>query len=249
MELDLKPIELPGIEKKRPMIITGPCSAETEQQVMDTALMLANKGIKIFRAGIWKPRTKPGGFEGIGVDGLAWLKRVKQETGMYVATEVATAKHVYECLKAGIDVLWIGARTTANPFAVQEIADALKGVDIPILIKNPVNPDLELWIGAFERINNAGLKQLGAIHRGFSSYDKKIYRNLPQWHIPIELRRRIPDSYNDVEELTEKVLHEARVFITPGFIFGSNGKRYIRISLCAKEEKLAEALERIKKIM
>ena len=193
MELDLKPIELPGIEKKRPMIIAGPCSAETEQQVMDTALMLANKGIKIFRAGIWKPRTKPGGFEGIGVDGLAWLKRVKQETGMYVATEVATAKHVYECLKAGIDVLWIGARTTANPFAVQEIADALKGVDIPILIKNPVNPDLELWIGAFERINNAGLKQLGAIHRGFSSYDKKIYRNLPQWHIPIELRRRIPN--------------------------------------------------------
>ncbi len=128
MELDLKPIELPGIEKKRPMIIAGPCSAETEQQVMDTALMLANKGIKIFRAGIWKPRTKPGGFEGIGVDGLAWLKRVKQETGMYVATEVATAKHVYECLKAGIDVLWIGARTTANPFAVQEIADSLKGV-------------------------------------------------------------------------------------------------------------------------
>lgn len=193
MELDLKPIELAGIEKKRPMIIAGPCSAETEQQVMDTATMLANKGIKIFRAGIWKPRTKPGGFEGIGVEGLAWLKRVKQETGMYVATEVATAKHVYECLKAGIDVLWIGARTTANPFAVQEIADALKGVDIPILIKNPVNPDLELWIGAFERINNAGLKQLGAIHRGFSSYDKKIYRNLPQWHIPIELRRRIPE--------------------------------------------------------
>ena len=214
MELDLKPIELPGIEKKRPMIITGPCSAETEQQVMDTALMLANKGIKIFRAGIWKPRTKPGGFEGIGVDGLAWLKRVKQETGMYVATEVATAKHVYECLKAGIDVLWIGARTTANPFAVQEIADALKGVDIPILIKNPVNPDLELWIGAFERINNAGLKQLGAIHRGFSSYDKKIYRNLPQWHIPIELRRRIP---------------ELPIFCDPSHI---GGKRELVAPLC-----------------
>ena len=214
MELDLKPIELPGIEKKRPMIITGPCSAETEQQVMDTALMLANKGIKIFRAGIWKPSTKPGGFEGIGVDGLAWLKRVKQETGMYVATEVATAKHVYECLKAGIDVLWIGARTTANPFAVQEIADALKGVDIPILIKNPVNPDLELWIGAFERINNAGLKQLGAIHRGFSSYDKKIYRNLPQWHIPIELRRRIP---------------ELPIFCDPSHI---GGKRELVAPLC-----------------
>ena len=214
MELDLKPIELPGIEKKRPMIIAGPCSAETEEQVMDTATMLANKGIKIFRAGIWKPRTKPGGFEGIGVDGLAWLKRVKQETGMYVATEVATAKHVYECLKAGIDVLWIGARTTANPFAVQEIADALKGVDIPILIKNPVNPDLELWIGAFERINNAGLKQLGAIHRGFSSYDKKIYRNLPQWYIPIELRRRIP---------------ELPIFCDPSHI---GGKRELVAPLC-----------------
>ena len=132
MELDLKPIELPGIEKKRPMIIAGPCSAETEEQVMDTATMLANKGIKIFRAGIWKPRTKPGGFEGIGVEGLAWLKEVKKETGMYVSTEVATAKHVYECLKAGIDILWVGARTTANPFAVQEIADALKGVDMHV---------------------------------------------------------------------------------------------------------------------
>ena len=193
MELNLQPIELEGVSKERPLIIAGPCSAETEEQVISTATQLANKGIKIFRAGIWKPRTKPGGFEGIGVDGLAWMKRVKQETGMYVATEVATAKHVYECLKAGIDILWIGARTTANPFAVQEIADALKGVDIPVYVKNPVNPDLELWIGALERINNAGLKRLGAIHRGFSSYDKKIYRNLPQWHIPIELRRRIPN--------------------------------------------------------
>ena len=185
MELDLQPIELEGVSKERPLVIAGPCSAETEEQVMTTATQLANKGIKIFRAGIWKPRTKPGGFEGIGVEGLAWLKRVKEETGMYVSTEVATAKHVYECLKAGIDILWIGARTTANPFAVQEIADALKGVDVPVLVKNPVNPDLELWIGALERINGAGLKRLGAIHRGFSSYDKKIYRNLPQWHIPI----------------------------------------------------------------
>ncbi len=192
MELDLKPLELAGVDKKRPIIIAGPCSAETEEQVMTSATQLAAKGIKIFRAGIWKPRTKPGGFEGVGVDGLPWLKRVKEETGMLVSTEVATAKHVYESLKAGIDILWIGARTTANPFAVQEIADALKGVDIPVLIKNPVNPDLELWIGALERINGAGIKQLGAIHRGFSSYDKKIYRNLPQWHIPIELRRRIP---------------------------------------------------------
>ncbi len=193
MELDLKPLALTGVENKRPVIIAGPCSAETEEQVMTSATQLAGKGIKIFRAGIWKPRTKPGGFEGVGIDGLPWLKRVKEETGMLVSTEVATAKHVYECLKAGIDILWVGARTTANPFAVQEIADALKGVDIPVLVKNPVNPDLELWIGALERINGAGLKRLGAIHRGFSSYDKKIYRNLPQWHIPIELRRRIPD--------------------------------------------------------
>ena len=185
MELELQPIELEGVSKERPVVIAGPCSAETEEQVMSTATQLANKGIKIFRAGIWKPRTKPGGFEGIGVEGLAWMKNVKKETGMYVATEVATAKHVYECLKAGIDILWIGARASANPFAVQEIADALKGVDVPVLVKNPVNPDWELWIGALERINAAGLKRLAAIHRGFSSYDKKIYRNLPQWHIPI----------------------------------------------------------------
>ena len=184
-QLDLLPIELEGVSQERPLIIAGPCSAETEEQVMTTAKSLSDKGIKIFRAGIWKPRTKPGGFEGIGVEGLSWLKEVKKETGMYVATEVATAKHVYECLKADVDIVWIGARTTANPFAVQEIADALKGVDIPVYVKNPVNPDLELWIGALERINNAGLKRIGAIHRGFSSYDKKIYRNLPQWHIPI----------------------------------------------------------------
>jgi len=191
--MDIEPINLPGVEMKRPFVIAGPCSAETEEQVMNTARQLAEKGQKIFRAGIWKPRTKPGGFEGVGVEGLQWLKEVKKETGMYVGTEVANAKHVFESLKAGIDILWIGARTSANPFAVQEIADALKGVDIPVFVKNPVNPDLELWIGALERINNAGIKQLGAIHRGFSTYDKKIYRNSPQWHIPIELRRRIPN--------------------------------------------------------
>ena len=178
---------------QRPVVIAGPCSAETEEQVMETARSLADRGIKIFRAGIWKPRTKPGGFEGIGAKGLAWLKRVKQETGMYVTTEVATKDHVFEALKAGVDLLWIGARTTVNPFAVQEIADALKGVDIPVLIKNPVNPDLELWIGAFQRLYSAGIHRLAAIHRGFSTYDKKMYRNLPLWHIPIELRRRFPD--------------------------------------------------------
>lgn len=191
--MKLDSILLPGVDPKRPMVIAGPCSAETEEQVMTTAKQLAAKGIKIMRAGIWKPRTKPGGFEGVGSIGLTWLKKVKQETGMYVSTEVATQKHVYEALKYGVDLLWIGARTTANPFAVQEIADALEGVDIPVLVKNPVNPDLELWIGALERLSNAGLTKLGAIHRGFSSYDKKIYRNLPQWHIPIELKRRYPD--------------------------------------------------------
>ena len=193
MEMVIKPIDLPGVSKQRPIVIAGPCSAETEEQVLETARSLSAKGIKIFRAGIWKPRTKPGGFEGIGIKGLAWMKKVKEETGMYIATEVATKDHVFEALKAGIDLLWIGARTTVNPFAVQEIADALKGVDIPVLIKNPVNPDLELWIGAFERLYGVGIQRLAAIHRGFSSYDKKIYRNLPLWHIPIELRRRMPD--------------------------------------------------------
>lgn len=191
--MELEKITLPGLEEKRPLVIAGPCSAETEEQVMETARQLAAQGVKIFRAGVWKPRTKPGGFEGVGTEALGWLKKVKQETGMYVSTEVATAKHVQEALKFGMDLLWVGARTTANPFAVQEIADALKGIDIPVLIKNPVNPDLELWIGAIERLHNAGLRKLGVIHRGFSSYDKKLYRNLPQWHIPIELHRRIPN--------------------------------------------------------
>lgn len=191
--MELESILLKGVEEKRPLILAGPCSAETREQVLETARLLSSFGVKIFRAGIWKPRTKPGGFEGIGQEGLNWLKEVKEETGMYVSTEVATAKHVEAALSTGIDILWIGARTSANPFAVQELADALKGVDIPVLVKNPVNPDLELWIGALERLSMAGLKRLGAIHRGFSSYDKKIYRNLPQWHIPIELRRRLPN--------------------------------------------------------
>lgn len=192
--LDLEPIKLKGIDfSKKPVVIAGPCSAETEEQVMTTAIDLANRGIKIFRAGIWKPRTKPGSFEGIGSEGLKWLKRVKEETGMYVATEVATAQHVYEALKYGVDMIWIGARTTANPFAVQEVADALRGVDMPVLIKNPVNPDIELWTGALLRINQAGLKKIGVIHRGFSTFDKTMYRNLPQWQIPIELKKRFPN--------------------------------------------------------
>lgn len=192
MELELQPLNIPS-DNEQLKVIAGPCSAETEEQVMCTAKQLADKGCHIFRAGVWKPRTKPGGFEGNGETALPWLKHVKEETGMLVATEVATPEHVELVLKYGIDVLWIGARTSANPFAMQAIADSLRGTDIPVLVKNPVNPDLELWIGAIERLNQAGIKRLAAIHRGFSSYDKKIYRNLPMWQIPIELRRRIPD--------------------------------------------------------
>lgn len=190
---DVKNIQFEGVDPKRPVVIAGPCSAETEEQVMATARELAKNGVKIFRAGIWKPRTKPGGFEGVGEQGLAWLRRVKDETGMLVATEVATKQHVNAALDAGVDVLWIGARTSANPFAMQEIADALEGKDVPVLVKNPVNPDLELWIGAMQRLYNAGLRRIGAIHRGFSAYGKHLYRNMPQWHIPIELRRRLPN--------------------------------------------------------
>ena len=191
--MELESILLPGVDAKRPLVIAGPCSAETEDQVMESARRLHARGVKIFRAGIWKPRTKPGGFEGVGAVGLPWLNRVQKELGMYVAVEVATAAHVRECLAHNIDIVWVGARTTANPFAVQEVADALEGTNVPVLIKNPVNPDLDLWIGAIQRIYNAGIRKIGAIHRGFSSYDKKIYRNLPQWHIPIELRRQIPN--------------------------------------------------------
>ncbi len=193
IKLDLEKINLPGHSLERPWLIAGPCSAETEEQVLSTAKELSAAGFKIFRAGIWKPRTRPGAFEGVGTVGLPWLRKVKEETGMFVGTEVANAHHVFEALKYGIDILWIGARTTANPFAVQEIADALKGVEIPVLVKNPVNPDLELWIGALERLNRAGIKKLAAIHRGFSTYDKTKYRNHPQWQIPIELKRRIPE--------------------------------------------------------
>ena len=192
MELDLKPLALPQ-DNERLTVIAGPCSAETEEQVITTARQLAGRGCHIFRAGVWKPRTKPGGFEGNGEAALPWLQRVKEETHMMVATEVATPEHVELALKYGVDVFWIGARTSANPFAMQAIADPMKGIDVPVLVKNPVNPDLELWIGAMERLNQAGVKRIAAIHRGFSSYDKKIYRNLPMWQIPIELRRRVPD--------------------------------------------------------
>ncbi len=192
---NLQPLAIGDTTLDRPIIISGPCSAETEEQVLETARGLARAGVKVFRAGIWKPRTKPGGFEGVGVPGLAWLNKVKEETGMKVATEVANRGHVEAALEYGVDLLWVGARTSANPFAMQEIADVLSesGKDIPVLVKNPVNPDLELWIGALERLYNAGIKRLGVIHRGFSTYGKQIYRNNPMWRIPLELRRRYPD--------------------------------------------------------
>ena len=188
MEMNFQPIS-----EKRPFIIAGPCSAETEEQVLQTARELAKQDIDLFRSGIWKPRTRPGSFEGVGVEGLPWLKRVKAETGMKVTTEVAKREHVFEALKYGIDVLWLGARTTVNPFSVQEVADALKGTDIPVLIKNPINPDLKLWIGAIERIYKAGITQIGVIHRGFSHHGESKYRNTPRWQIPIELKRVFPD--------------------------------------------------------
>lgn len=192
-ELDI----IPGTEwgfftLPRPMCIAGPCSAETEEQVMETAKGLSEFGIHVYRAGIWKPRTHPGSFEGVGTPGLKWLRKVKETYGMKVCTEVASEKHVRECIKYGVDIVWIGARTSANPFLMQEIADALEGTDIPVLVKNPVNPDIDLWVGALERLNRAGIKKLGVIHRGFSTSAPILYRNDPGWKLAIEMRTRYP---------------------------------------------------------
>lgn len=176
-----------------PMIIAGPCSAETEEQVLETARQLKKQNISFFRAGIWKPRTRPGSFAGVGEVGLEWLKRAKEETGLHMTTEVANARHVELALKAGIDMLWIGARTSVNPFTVQEIADALKGVEIPVMVKNPINPDLDLWVGAIERFQQAGIEEIIACHRGFNVYGKSKFRNQPLWEIPIDMRRRLPE--------------------------------------------------------
>jgi chorismate mutase len=194
LELNIQPLSTWLNINNEPLIISGPCSAETEEQLLTTAHLLAATGkVSVLRAGIWKPRTRPGEFEGIGSIGLEWLKRAKAETGLPTAVEVANAKHVEEALAAGVDILWIGARSTVNPFTVQEIADALRGVDIPVLVKNPINPDLQLWIGALERINGAGITKLGAIHRGFSSYEKTSFRNEPMWELAIQLKTLCPE--------------------------------------------------------
>ena len=191
LNLNIDPISSWLPTGTRPYVISGPCSVETETQMMQSAREVSgDKRVNILRGGIWKPRTRPNSFEGVGEKGLAWLKNASMEADLPCATEVANASHVEACLKAGIDILWIGARSTVNPFSVQEIADALKGVDIPVFIKNPINPDLDLWIGALERINQAGISKLAAIHRGFSSFEKSAFRNIPMWEIPIELKRR-----------------------------------------------------------
>jgi chorismate mutase len=188
-----QPTSINDVIAKRPLIISGPCSAETEEQVLQTATRLAATGkVDVLRAGIWKPRTRPGSFEGVGTKGLPWLQQAKKISGLPVAVEVATGKQVEDALHFDVDVLWIGARTTVNPFSVQDVADALKGVDVPVLIKNPINPDLELWIGAVERVAKAGIKNIGLIHRGFSSYGNTEYRNAPMWHLAIEMKRRNP---------------------------------------------------------
>jgi len=202
-----------------PLIIAGPCSAESEAQVVSTGRLLAKiPDVKIFRAGVWKPRTRPNGFEGVGVEGLVWLQNMKEETGLDTAVEVANSFHVDEALKHNIDYLWIGARTTVNPFSVQEIATALKGVDVPVLVKNPVNPDINAWMGALERVSQAGIKKLMAVHRGFSTFEKTPYRNAPKWEIPIELKRQMPEipiisdpshiggNRNTIAELSQKAM-------------------------------------------
>ena len=191
-EIELEALDCTKDLGEKPVIVAGPCSAESEAQVMGTAVKLKEMGITIYRAGVWKPRTRPGSFEGMGPKALPWLKKVKKDLGMKIAIEVAQPAHIFEALKYDIDIFWIGARTTVNPFFIQDLADAMKGLDNPVFVKNPINPDLNLWIGAFERLNRAGIRKLVAIHRGFSYFGPTKYRNVPQWEIPIELHRRLP---------------------------------------------------------
>lgn len=217
IDLNIEPLESWSGVKDRPLIIAGPCSAESEEQVMTIAAALKDKGVDYMRAGIWKPRTRPGSFEGIGEPGLKWLARVKNELGMKVGTEVAKPEHVELAMKYGVDCLWVGARTTVNPFAMQELADSMKGLDVPVLVKNPINPDTQLWIGGIERIANAGITKLAAIHRGVSTYEKSKFRNKPMWQMAIDLKRQMPNIpiINDpshiagTRELIEEVSQKA----------------------------------------
>ncbi|MBK9175126.1 MAG: bifunctional 3-deoxy-7-phosphoheptulonate synthase/chorismate mutase type II [Flavobacteriales bacterium] len=221
--LSVLPFDAWGLGLSRPLVVAGPCSAEDEQQVMDAALALKADGrTQVFRAGLWKPRTRPGSFEGAGDAGLAWLQRVKRETGLLTITEVATPQHVEACLAAGIDLLWIGARTTPNPFSVQAIADALNGVDIPVLVKNPINPDLHLWTGALERLHRAGLRRLAAVHRGFSWFERTPYRNSPMWEFPIRLKAAHPElellcDPSHIAGSTERIASVAQQALDLGF--------------------------------
>ena len=243
---DVKALKFPGLDDGLPIVIAGPCSAESEQQVVDTALALRAAGVKVFRAGVWKPRTTPGGFEGVGNRALEWLQRVKRETGMLVATEVATVEHVCDALAANIDILWVGARTTANPFAMQDIADHLHGHDeVIVLVKNPLNPDLDLWMGALQRLRNAGITQLGAVHRGFSSAGTHIYRNDPQWHIPFELRRRVsnmtilcdPSHIGGKREFVEPLSQQALDMGFDGLMIESH---------CNPDQALSDSTQQVK---
>lgn len=243
--------------KKRPLIISGPCSAETEEQVLETAQRLAKTGkVDMLRAGIWKPRTRPGSFEGIGTKGLPWMQQAKKLTGLPITVEVATAKQVEDALHFDVDVLWIGARTTVNPFSVQEVADALKGVKLPVLIKNPINPDLELWTGAVERVAKAGIDQIGLIHRGFSAYGNSEYRNAPMWHLAIEMKRRNPELpfINDPSHICGRrdilldVMQKAVNLDYDGFIIESHidpDKAWSDAKQQVTPERLAEMLDEI----
>ena len=254
---DIQPLKFPGIDDGAPIVIAGPCSAETEKQTLDAARALSKAGVRVFRAGIWKPRTMPGGFEGVGDRGLPWLQAVKQETGMAVATEVATVDHVRAALDAGIDILWMGARTSANPFAMQDIADLLHGHDeVTVLVKNPVNPDLELWMGALQRIQGAGITKIGAVHRGFSSAGEHIYRNDPQWHIPFELRRLAPgmtilcdpSHIGGKQELVEPLAQQALDMGFDGLMIESHCDPEHALSDSAQQitpEQLSDMLERL----
>lgn len=243
--------------KKRPLIISGPCSAETEEQVIETAQRLAKTGkVDMLRAGIWKPRTRPGSFEGIGTKGLPWMQQAKKLTGLPITVEVATAKQAEDALHFDVDVLWIGARTTVNPFSVQEVADALKGVKVPVLIKNPINPDLELWTGAVERVAKAGIDQIGLIHRGFSAYGNTEYRNAPMWHLAIEMKRRNPELpfINDPSHICGRrdilldVMQKAVNLDYDGFIIESHidpDKAWSDAKQQVTPERLSEMLDEI----